>query len=417
MTRTLRVRLGHEETPIGLLRHEASGGRQSASFEYEASWLHAAERFAIDPALGLVAGPQYRRRPRDGSLFHGAIADTEPDGWGRRVILRDHAKRRAAARREGGAPEARALHDLDFLLAVDDASRVGALRFMDEQGLYQRAQEPGRRTAPPLVELARLAAASHAVERSTETDADLAYLRGRATSLGGLRPKCTVVDDDGRLAIGKFPSVSDERAVTKGEVLAMRLARRAGIQAAAARLVDSGGVAVAVIGRFDRTPDGLRIPYVSAATMLGVEEGDPEDHAYTEIVDALRSQGAAAQEDITELYRRVAFSIAINNVDDHLKNHGFLHAGRGLWRLAPAFDLNPFPHRARELKTWISEDAGPEASLDALRAASPYFRLASARRDEILGEVRRAVSSWREVGADLGMSRNELDAFEDAFEV
>ncbi len=417
MTRTIRVRLGDEGTAIGILRHEASAGRQSASFEYEAPWLSSADRFAIDPALSLVVGPQFRRRPREGSLFPGAIADTEPDGWGRRVILRDHAKQRQAARREGGAPEARALDELDFLLAVDDTSRVGALRFQDEQGVYQRSQVPGRRAAPPLIELERLVAASHAVERSTETEADLAYLLGRATSLGGLRPKCTVVDDDGLLSIGKFPSVTDERAVTKGEVLAMRLAARAGIQVAPARLVEGGGVAVAVIRRFDRTADGRRIPYVSAATLLGVEAADPEDHAYTEIVDALRSHGAAAQEDIEELWRRIAFSIAINNVDDHLKNHGFLHASRGLWRLAPAFDLNPFPHRARELKTWISEETGPEASFDALRSTVRYFRLTSPRADGVLAEVLDAVARWREVGGEIGMSKVELDAFEDAFRI
>ena len=206
------------------------------------------------PRLALVAGPQFHRKTRDGSVFHAVIADTEPDGWGRRVIQRDYAKRRQEARRVGEAVEPSPLNSLDYLLAVDDVSRVGALRLQDENGRFQRASEAGRRTTPPLIELAHLLAASRAVETNTETAADLAYLRGRGTSLGGLRPKCSVIDDDGQLSIGKFPSVADERPVTKGEVLAMRLAKRAGIDAADARLVESDGAPIALIRRFDRPP-------------------------------------------------------------------------------------------------------------------------------------------------------------------
>ncbi len=416
MSRTIKVLLGDEARVVGVLRHDAHGARESAAFEYDPGWLSAEDRFAIDPALPLVAGPQFHRRARDGSLFHAGIADTEPDGWARRVILRDHAKRRSAARRAGDERTPGPLTELDFLLAVDDASRVGALRFQDEHGAFQRSAEPGRRTAPPLIELGLLVAASHAVETERETADDLAYLRGRATSLGGLRPKCTVVDDDGRLSIGKFPSVTDERAVTKGEVLAMRLAAAAGIDAAPARLVDSDGAAVAVIRRFDRPASGGRLPYVSAATLLGVEPGDHGEHAYTEIADALRLHGADSQADIVELWRRIAFSIAITNVDDHLHNHGFLHVERGRWRLSPAFDLNPFPERVRELKTWISADTGPEASIEAVRSVAPYFRIALSRADEILAEVERAVAAWRDVGRSLGMTAVELEGFAAAFE-
>ena len=291
-----------------------------------------------------------------------------------------------------------------------------SLRLRDEAGVIQRAAEPGRRTAPPLLELRELRRASAAVETETETAADLAYLRGRGTSLGGLRPKCSVVEDDGRLAIAKFPSVRDERAVTRGEVLALRLATAAGINAAAARVVDSDGVPVALIRRFDRTPDGRRLMYVSAATFLGVEPDGAGVHTYAEIVDALRVHGAAAQADIEELWRRLAFSILITNVDDHLRNHGFLHADHGLWRLSPAFDLNPFPDRARELKTWVSAETGPEATIEALMSVVAYFRLPLARAKAILGDVERAVKGWRRVGRSLGMSTREMEGFADAFE-
>lgn len=268
-----------------------------------------------------------------------------------------------------------------------------------------------------MIELPDLLAATHAVERQTETEADLAYLRGQATSLGGLRPKCTILDAQGRLSIGKFPSVQDTRAVTKGEILALRLARAAGIKAAHGNLIDSDGVPVAMIRRFDRGDDGERIPYISAATMLGAGSDDGDIHTYTEIVDALRVNGAAAQEDIEELWRRIAFSILITNVDDHLHNHGFLHSSGELWRLAPAFDINPFPERHRELKTWISEDTGPDATIAALWSVLKYFKISQARAKVILAEVETAVARWREVGrGEAHMSNDELAEFVAAFE-
>lgn len=416
MRRTISVFLGDGARPVGTLRFEAQGARQSAGFEYHPDWLAAPDRFALEPGLPLVSGMQFHQQTREGSLFHGAIADTEPDGWARRVILRDHAKQRQRARLAGTAVNSHALNHLDFLLAVDDVNRVGALRFQDEDGAFQRAPEAGRRTTPPLIELNRLLLASRAIETNSETDADLAYLRGRGTSLGGLRPKCSVIDDDGHLSIGKFPSVGDDRAVTKGEVLALTLAREAGINAAKARLIDSDGTPVALIRRFDRPNEGGRLMYISAATMLGANSGEANECSYTEIVDALRQHGAQPQADIEELWRRIAFSILITNVDDHLHNHGFLHAEHGQWRLAPAFDINPFPERARELKTWISEETGPAASIDALLSVTAYFGINTDRAGEILGSVVDAVVRWRQTGRTIGMSEQELDQFSEAFE-
>jgi len=414
--RNIHVLLGSEEAELGELRYDRQGRRESAAFMYAPEWLSNDTRFAIDPTLPLVSGFQFHARHPQGSIFHGAIADTEPDGWGRRVIIRAHAKRRQTARSGKSATVPGTLGELDLLLAVDDESRVGAMRFRDEEGLFQGGADNANRRTPPLLELGQLLSASQAVETSTETEKDLAYLRGRGTSLGGLRPKCSVRDDDGHLAIAKFPSVTDQRAVTKGEVLALHLAERAGIRAAQSRLVMSEDLPVALVRRFDRQTDGIRIPYVSAATMLGVDREDPEPHTYTEIVDALRIHGCDAQRDIEEVFRRIVFSILINNVDDHLHNHGFLHMGRGLWRLAPAFDVNPFPDRHRELKTWISEDTGPASSLGALRSVAPYFRIPAPRSETIIAGVSHVVASWRRTGSRIGMTAAELDAFADAFE-
>lgn len=415
MKRTIAVFLGDGNRRVGTLRFDSQGARQSAAFEYAQEWLARKGRFALEPGLPLIAGPQFHKPvSRDASVFHGAIADTEPDGWARRVILRDHARRRQVAK-AAGTDDPHTLTSIDFLLAVDDVNRVGALRFQDEDGIFQRAASEGPRTAPPLIELRALLASSRAVETNTETAADLAYLRGRGTSLGGLRPKCSVVDDDGALSIGKFPSVGDDRQVTKGEVLALRLAGAAGINAAEARLVDSDGVPVALIRRFDRTDEG-RLMYISAATLLCADGTGATEHAYTEIVDALRQYGADAQGDIRELWRRIAFSILITNVDDHLHNHGFLHSGSGQWRLSPAFDVNPCPERERELKTWISEETGPQATVEALMSIAAYCRIEHDAAAGILAEVEAAVSKWRATGRELGMTASELDQYADAFE-
>jgi serine/threonine-protein kinase HipA len=416
MIRSITLELGEQSKSLGVLRYDQQGAREHASFEYSAAWLAATDRFAIAPDLSLLAGPQFHQKSADGTIFHAAIADTEPDGWGKKVIQRDHAKRRQLERRKDGAAAPHPLNAMDYLLAVDDHSRIGALRLRDEQGVYQRTLSAGSRRTPPLVDIAQLLHATRAVELQSETAADLAFLRGRGTSLGGLRPKCSVLDLHGQLAIAKFPSVNDERAVTKGEVLAMVLAKKAGINAAEARLIDSDGAAVALIRRFDRGVAGARLMYISAATMLGSHFSESGEHSYTEIVDALRRYGHAPLPDIEELWRRIAFSILITNVDDHLRNHGFLHADRGQWRLSPAFDINPFPERVRELKTWISEDAGPDSSIDALLSARGYFGISPMRAKQILSEVDAAIATWRIVGRSLGMTAHELNAFTDAFE-
>ena len=416
MNRSIDVLIGENRFNLGKLRFDATGRRESTAFEYLAGWLEVSDAFAFDPSLPLVSGPQFHRAARGGSVFHGAIADTEPDGWAKRVILRDHAKQRHALHKRGDAVSPLNLNSLDFLLAVDDASGVGALRFADEAGALQRTAELGRRTAPPMIELPRLLASSHAFETDRETAEDLEYLRGRATSLGGMRPKCTVVDLEGRLAIGKFPSARDERAIPKGEVLALHLAAKAGILAAESQLIDSDGSAVALIRRFDRDPLGNRIMYISAATMLGIDVVEDGDHCYTEIVDAIRLHGGNVLHDLEELWRRIGFSILTTNVDDHLRNHGFLHIGQGRWQLSPAFDLNPFPDRGRELKTWISEESGPTATIDALLNVIPYFGLKPTRAREILRQVEAAVASWRTTGRKLGLTTRDLDSFEAAFE-
>ena len=307
------------------------------------------------------------------------------------------------------------LCELDYLCAVDDFSRVGALR-LHKSGTYLRTVNAGRRTTPPLLELEHMYAASRAIENNKETAEDLKYLQGKGTSLGGMRPKCTVLDVDGKLAIGKFPSVNDTINVTRGEVLALVLSRRAGINTATARAISVKGTAVALIERFDREPGDKRIPYLSAASMLQASREDT--HSYTEIVDVMRQKCSNPDQDARELWRRLVFNLLITNTDDHLQNHGFLYAGQGQWQLAPSFDVNPMPGKLRESKTWLTEDSGPIDSVQMLLDAAPYFSLTTVGALDVLAAVLAAVADWKKVALsdEVGLTAAELTAFEDAFE-
>ena len=416
--RSVDVALGQSAIPLGALTHAKDGRREHSTFAYDPDWLsNAKARFVISPDLPLVAGNQFRKAPsKEDSIFHFAFADTEPDGWGCRVIARDHAKRRRAAQAKGSHVPPGELSEIDYLLGVDDISRIGALRLMDpDSGVFLRTVEDDQRATPPLLELAQLMAASRAVELNKETAADLRYLRGRGTSVGGMRPKCTVVDDDGHLAIGKFPSVKDDRCVTRGEVLALHLAAKAGISVAASRVVMSDDIPVALIRRFDRASGG-RIPYLSAGSMMQASRQD--DHAYTQIADTIIANSVDPMRDLEELWRRLAFNLLITNVDDHVQNHGFLHVEHGQWRLAPAFDINPFPDKDQELKLWLDESYGPVDSIEAVVQAAGYFRLDASAVQRVLGKVHKAIKDWKSVAklTDVGMSERDIEDFAPAFE-
>ena len=411
----VQVGIGKAGLALGTLVYARQGRREHCAFAYDQAWLNHPERFGVSAELPLVVGYQaHKAAGAHDSVFHGAIADTAPDAWGRRVIARDHAKRRRA---DSQLP---ALTELDYVLAVDDFSRVGALRLGDADGAWQRTVDQGRRSTPPLIALETIFRASRAVERGQETAEDLRYLQGKGTSLGGMRPKCTLIDADGRLAIGKFPSVQDARSVTRGEVLALRLAALAGIDVAPARVVLLGGgselVPVAVVKRFDRDGADGRIPYQSAASLLQAARED--EHSYTEVAYAIRSHGYAPTQDLQQLWRRLLFNLLITNVDDHLQNHGFLHVAHGQWRLAPAFDLNPFPDKERESKTWLSEQDGPITDVAMLLARAAYFALDNTQALAVLGEVCAAVGRWRQLAQapEVGLQARELDDFALAFE-
>lgn len=406
---SLQVHLGAKGILVGELAFVQQGRREFSQFQYAPSWLADPTRFEVSPDLPLIAGYQTRKAPSErDSPFHFALADTAPDTWGRRVIDRARGK----DRREN--PKLGALTELDYLCAVDDFSRIGALR-LHRAGGYLREAGAGRRRTPAFIELEHMYQATRAVETDKETAEDLEYLIGRGTSVGGMRPKCTVLNEAGRLAIGKFPSVKDTANVTRAEVLALRLAQHAGIRTANAHCVDLKGVPVAIIERFDRDASDGRIPYLSAASLLQAEREN--ESSYFELVDKIRAVGSEPMKDVQELWRRLAFNLLISNIDDHLQNTGFLYDGRGKWRLAPAFDLNPMVGKRRESKTPLSEDTGPIDSVEVLLDASEYFDLARGQAIEILATVQAAVATWTKTGqqAEVGMTLAELKPFQDAF--
>ncbi|HEY3742600.1 MAG TPA: type II toxin-antitoxin system HipA family toxin [Bryobacteraceae bacterium] len=406
MDKEVFVYLDLEEVPhlVGRLWARTRRDRDSASFEYDKSWLARADRFALEPALHLGPGPFHS--PAGTPLF-GAFGDSAPDRWGR-VLMRRAERRRAE--RESRTP--RGLREIDYLLMVDDESRQGALRLAEREGgpfLAERGPAP----IPPLIELPRLLSAAERVMDDSDTEEDLRLLLAPGSSLGGARPKASVRDRDGRLLIAKFPNKGDEYNAVRWEALALTLAAKAGIQTARWRLETIADKQALLLHRFDRD-NRARVPFLSAMSMLGAR--DNERHSYLEFADVLRQHGAAPKEDIRALWRRIVFSVLISNTDDHLRNHGFLYSASG-WRLAPAYDLNPMPTdiRPRILSTNISLDDGT-ASLSLALEVAEYFELSPKEARDIAREVGKAVSTWRVESAKLGLSKAEIDRMASAFE-
>jgi serine/threonine-protein kinase HipA len=390
---------------VGRLWSRIRKDRESASFEYDKSWLVHPERFSLEPALKLGPGPFHT--PPDKPLF-GAIGDSAPDRWGR-VLMRRAERRRAE--REGTAY--RTLREIDYLLMVDDEARQGALRFAEQEGGPFLA-EPRPTKIPPLIELPRLLSAAEHVVSDTDSDDDLRFLLAPGSSLGGARPKASVRDRDGHLAIAKFPNKTDEFNVVVWEAVALTIASNAGIAIPSWRLETVADKPVLLLRRFDRE-QGIRIPFLSAMSMLDARDNEPR--SYLEFVDILRQHGAAAKQGMHALWRRIVFNILISNTDDHLRNHGFLWAGPAGWHLSPAYDLNPVPTdiRPRVLSTAIDLEDGT-ASLKLALEVAPYFELATDEASRIVASVVKAVAAWRKVATKLGLKTAEVDRMASAFE-
>ncbi len=387
---------------VGFLRFESNGGRESSSFEYASSWLEQKRPYALEPGLPLVHGPQFW--PSGEVAFHRIFDDIGPDGWGKKIFNRDAARARKTGR------EKQPRNSLDYLLAVDDFSRQGAIRFRTQDGNFQRPVDANTRT-PPLIEIEKLLFAANAIERDDATAQDINFLLNNGVSLGGMRPKASVIDGQ-QLMLAKFPSPGDSYRVPLIEAMTLDMARRAGITTPNNRIITVLGQPVLLLDRFDRNA-GRRIHFASAATLLGV---DPKlDHCYTDIAEGIRKYGAKAHDDLKELWTRMVFTVLVSNVDDHLKNHAFLNDGQGAWRLSPAYDVNPMPGRARDLKTWISEE-GPEASIEAAMAAAPFFDIDHGAAKETLQKIVAVIKQWKPIAKRHGLNKQEIEYLSEAFE-
>jgi len=390
---------------VGRLWSRSNKGRESASFEYDKTWIASELRFPLEPLLTMDAGIHHTQ---PGKPLFGAIGDSAPDRWGRALMRRSERK---TAEREGRTP--RTLMEIDYLFLVDDGIRQGALRFRDANtSEFLANMQP---VIPPLVDLPKLLAASDRVSNDTDSEDDLRLLLAPGSSLGGARPKAAVVDSNGGLAIAKFPHKGDEYNIELWSCLALVLARNAGIKVPSHRMTTVADRQVLLVTRFDRN-GGRRIPFLSAMSMIGA--ADNETHSYLELVDAIRQHGAEVREDLRELWRRILFSVLVSNVDDHLRNHGFLYdtSKRG-WRLSPAYDLNPVPVDVKpRILSMMIDDRDNSASFDLAIEVGAYFGLENNEMRVIAGEVAGAVSTWRDEAKRLGISSEEINRMATAFE-
>lgn len=394
---------------VGWLRRAGSGQRADVSFEYSQEWIDRSEAFSIDPALNLIAGEQRRRT---GGL-HGTFDDAAPDRWGRRLLERREAQRARSEQRR-----ARALDEWDFLIGVSDRTRMGAIRlalapggpFIDDEVLG----------VPPKTDLRTLESVAASLERGDRASDDeirrwLEQLLAPGASLGGTRPKATFENDDGDMWIAKFASPNDRRDMGAWEYVQTRLAERSGISVPETELLSLGeGYRTFAAKRFDRAT-GHRVHFASGMTLLD-QRDHPEGVGYLDLASAIERYGpptrTAIDSDLEQLFRRAVFAALAGHRDDHLRNHGFLHDGRG-WRLSPAFDLNPIPDKHEHELNFDGRSTLPD--LEPIVATAPLYRLADAGARAVVDQVRSAVASWRDVALEVGLDRDELDLMAPAY--
>ncbi len=371
---------------VGTLTEEGN----SQSFMYSDEWR--AHGFELGPDLPLTRGRLFSQ------TTFGFVEDASPDRWGRNIILRERRARLKKARQA-----ARTLSALDYFVAVSDESRMGAIRVREGQE-YLAAGDG----VPPLIHLGKLLQASEKYQAGEYDDETLALLLAPGSSLGGARPKASVRDIQGVLYIAKFPKSDDTYSVERWEFIALELARRAGCDVASARLETVDGRLVLLSRRFDRQGNE-RIPFSSAMNLLGLKDGDKS--SYAEIADLMQRTGGKPN----ELFRRIVLNIAINNVDDHLRNHGFLREKKQ-WALSPVYDINPMSkfEKAPTLSTAIIPDHF-ETTRDIAIDNAEYFDLTKERAKAICDEVEAAVKTWPDVAKMAGATRQEIDEVESAF--
>lgn len=365
----------------------------TTTFAYDEAFLSTRGAWALSPDLPLSGRSVLPGLP-------GALADSAPDRWGRNLIDR---RIRGEALAVGRTPPT--VTDIDYLLGVSDVTRQGALRYR------LHGESPFLATGadvPRLLDLPHLLAATDRLIDGGGNDLGLVkeLLAAGSASLGGARPKASVQDGE-RLFIAKFPHRSDEWDVMAWEATALDLAAQCGISTPPHDLVNIGGRSVLLLERFDRAGE-QRVHFISAMTLLGKRDGDAAD--YVEIAEELGALGVETRDELEQMWRRIAFFVAIHNTDDHLRNHGFLRR-RGGWVLSPVFDVNPNPAIEGSRVTTIGWRGAEGAEVSALGEVAPYFDVTASRAAEIWTEVTDSIASWRGVAQSNGIGREEIRRF------
>jgi len=390
---------------VGKLTSSLVRNKESFSFSYAPEWLNSPYKLSIDPELQLFSGRQFSNENKIFRIF----LDSCPDRWGRLLM-----KRREAVLAREEQRKLQVLNEVDYLLGVHDQYRMGGLRFKrDPSGPFLDNND--RLSAPPMSSLSELEHAVGQVEADHSKDKDyikwLFMLMSPGSSLGGARPKASVINDDGSLWIAKFPSRFDEHDVGAWEYVIWQLALDAGINMAESRIMRfNHHHHTFLTKRFDRHKE-KRLHFTSAMTQLGYYDGAYEA-SYLELADFLSYNGEQVQLDLEQLWRRIVFNIAVSNTDDHLRNHGFILTAAG-WRLSPAYDLNPVTP-AYGLHLNITDN---DNSLDFELAMEviDFFRIKPSLARKIRAEVESSVSKWSEKAADIGISKVERERMESAF--
>lgn len=397
-----------EPMRVGTLRSTLIKNKEHFSFSYDNEWLRSDYAQKIDPALNLYSGEQHSEASKNFRVF----LDSCPDRWGRLLMKRREA---IIARQQERRPHV--LHEIDYLLGVHDRYRLGALRFKKELG-GDFLDNNEKLAAPPISSLRELEHASSQVEGSVgSTDPEflkwLYMLMSPGSSLGGARPKASVIDEDKQLWIAKFPSRYDDYDIAAWEFVTYQLAVAAHIDMAECRIEKlNSHHHTFLTKRFDRTQHS-RLHFTSAMTQLGYYDGDYEA-SYLELAQFLWDNGANTKTDLAQLWRRIVFNIAVSNTDDHLRNHGLIYQ-RGGWVLSPAYDINPVTP-ANGLHLNITED---DNSLDYDLAFDviDFFQLDRFEAEQIKEQVLESVSKWQEVATKVGISRSDQQLMAPAFNV
>ena len=391
---------------IGELSYESLRGSDSYGFCYSDDWLRDYGNLFLSDDLNNYPGQQYTAPGKD---IFGCFSDALPDRWGRTLINR----REQILAKEEKRP-IRRLSSFDYLVGIEDYSRMGGLRFKDSlDGEYINASEVLR--IPPITDIRELIAASSEIEKSEEENhlperRWIEQLVQPGSSLGGARPKASVIDENKILHIAKFPSRKDDYDIGLWEHFSHLLAKKAGIHAAETRVIFTNDKYHTLLSRrFDRKEDGKRIHFASAMTLLGLNDGDNANtgHGYLDFVDFILQNCTNVEDNLQELYRRVAFNICIGNSEDHFRNHGFLLTAKG-WMLSPAYDMNP---TLNEYQSLLVSSTSNKAELGILLDTCEDYMLNRKTAKKIISEVIEAVKGWRELATRLSISKREMNMF------